>query len=438
MSELDATQFLYSGNQVYIAEMYERFLDDPSSVDLKWQEFFADLEVEARNVSQEIRGASWSPSDAGVLDQGDLATISEQMATGPQAQAQMVPMVSEARMTGVKVREATLDSIRALMLIRAYRVRGHLLAKLDPLGIEIPTEHPELSPATYGFADKDMDREIFINYVLGLETATVREILNILQETYCGSIGVEFMHIQDPDEKSWIQERIERIHNQPHFTEQGKKAILNRLIETEGFEQFLDRKFTGIKRFGLDGGESLVPAMEQIFKRGGQMGIQEIVLGMAHRGRLNVLANVMGKPFQAIFHEFQGGSSSPDDVLPRLVFGPRIRRKVRPPVADGQPVAPGGRQHCLPGQGPRQAGSEERRRPRKGDGLAAARRRRFCRPRPCCPRPSTCRTCSATRPAAPFISLSTTRSASPPIRAIRVRRLIARTWRRSLRHRFSM
>jgi len=312
MSELDATQFLYSGNQVYIAEMYERFLDDPSSVDLKWQEFFADLEVEARNVSQEIRGASWSPSDAGVLDQGDLATISEQMATGPQAQAQMVPMVSEARMTGVKVREATLDSIRALMLIRAYRVRGHLLAKLDPLGIEIPTEHPELSPATYGFADKDMDREIFINYVLGLETATVREILNILQETYCGSIGVEFMHIQDPDEKSWIQERI---HNQPHFTEQGKKAILNRLIETEGFEQFLDRKFTGIKRFGLDGGESLVPAMEQIFKRGGQMGIQEIVLGMAHRGRLNVLANVMGKPFQAIFHEFQGGSSSPDDVL---------------------------------------------------------------------------------------------------------------------------
>jgi len=220
MSELDATQFLYSGNQVYIAEMYERFLDDPSSVDLKWQEFFADLEVEARNVNQEIRGASWSPSDAGVLDQGDLATISEQMATGPQAQAQMVPMVSEARMTGVKVREATLDSIRALMLIRAYRVRGHLLAKLDPLGIEIPTEHPELSPATYGFADKDMDREIFINYVLGLETATVREILNILQETYCGSIGVEFMHIQDPDEKSWIQERIERIHNQPHFTEQ--------------------------------------------------------------------------------------------------------------------------------------------------------------------------------------------------------------------------
>ena len=149
-----------------------------------------------------------------------------------------------------------------------------------------------------------MDREVFINYVLGLETATVREIISVLQETYCGSVGVEFTHIQDPDEKAWIQERIERIHNQSNFTERGKRAILNRLIETEGFEKYLDKKFTGTKRFGLDGGESLVPAMEQIFKRGSQLGVQEIVLGMAHRGRLNVLANVMGKPFQAIFHEF--------------------------------------------------------------------------------------------------------------------------------------
>ena len=315
MMELDPTAFMYSGNQIYIAEMYERFLDDPHSVDHRWQEFFAGLEDEAKDLNLERRGASWAPADAGVVGQGDLATLSEQMTRGHET-AQMAPaaMASVQHTSAVKTREATLDSIRALMMIRAYRVRGHLKADLDPLGLEDPKDHPELDPQSYGFSDKDLDREVFINYVLGLETATVREIVSILQETYCGSIGVEFTHIQDPDEKSWIQERIERIHNQPEFTDRGKEAILNRLIETEGFEKYLDKKFTGTKRFGLDGGESLVPAMEQIFKRGGQLGIQEIVLGMAHRGRLNVLANVMSKPFQAIFHEFHGGSSKPDDV----------------------------------------------------------------------------------------------------------------------------
>ncbi len=310
---MDPTQFLFSGNQVYVAELYERYLDDPHSVDHRWQEFFASLQDDAQDLLAERRGASWAPSDSGVLDQGELETLSEQMSAGQQvasSRAQQVPMQTNGR----QVRDATLDSIRALMLIRAYRVRGHLRAKLDPLGLQEREEHSELDPNSYGFQDKDLDRPIFINYVLGLEQATMREIMRVLEKTYCGSIGVEFMHIQDPDEKSWIQERIERIRNQPEFTVMGKKAILNRLIETEGFEKFLDKKFTGTKRFGLDGGESLVPAMEQIFKRGSQLGIEEIVLGMAHRGRLNVLANVMSKPFQAIFHEFQGGSTKPEDV----------------------------------------------------------------------------------------------------------------------------
>ncbi len=315
MTELDPTQFLYSGNQVYVAELYERYLDDPGSVDIQWQDFFSELVDETRPSSAKTSGTAWAPSDAGVVGQADLAPLSERMTAGHHPQEDLNQATINARMSGQKVREATLDSIRALMLIRAYRVRGHLLANLDPLGIEVPTEHPELDPASYGFSEKDMDRQIFINYVLGLETATLREIIKILHQTYCASIGVEFMHIQDPDEKSWIQERMERINNQATFTVNGKKAILNRLIETEGFERYLDRKFSGVKRFGLDGGESLVPAMEQIFKRGGQLGVEEIVLGMAHRGRLNVLANVMGKPFQAIFHEFQGGQSRPDDVM---------------------------------------------------------------------------------------------------------------------------
>ncbi len=315
MTALNLVDFLYSGNQVYLADMYQRFLDDPGSVDPRWQEFFGGLEGDLRELLQEKRGASWAPSRAGIVGNDDLQPMGDRMSRDAGAEAVEPPRVAAPRMAAGRVREATLDSIRALMLIRAYRVRGHLLAKLDPLGLEARQHHPELDPATYGFQERDMDREIFINYVLGLETATIREIMAILHETYCGHIGIEFMHIQDPDEKAWLQERMETIHNQTHFTPEGKRTILNRLLETEGFERYLDKKFTGTKRFGLDGGESLVPGMEQIFKRGSQLGIEEIVLGMAHRGRLNVLANVMGKPFQAVFSEFQGGSSHPDDVL---------------------------------------------------------------------------------------------------------------------------
>jgi len=312
MTALDPNEFLYTGNQIYIAEMYERFLGDPGSVDPRWQAFFSGLADEARDLVQEKKGASWAPSDAHIVGRDNLALLSGQ--TSREETAEAVPQAAP-RMGADRVREATLDSIRALMLIRSYRVRGHLLAKLDPLGLEGRQDHPELNPATYGFQDRDMDREIYINYVLGLESATIREIMSILHETYCGHIGIEFMHIQDPGEKAWLQERMESIHNQTHFTARGKRAILDRLLETEGFEKYLDKKFTGTKRFGLDGGESLVPAMEQIFKRGSQLGIEEIVLGMSHRGRLNVLANVMAKPFQAIFSEFQGGTLHPDDVL---------------------------------------------------------------------------------------------------------------------------
>jgi 2-oxoglutarate dehydrogenase E1 component len=316
MTTYDPDEFLYTGNQVYIAEMYERFLDDPGSVDTRWQEFFAGLADDARDLLGNEATASWAPSDANIVGHGDPAPLADAMdREGAAADAARPALHSGPRMGAAKVREATLDSIRALMLIRSYRVRGHLLAKLDPLELNVRKDHPELNPATYGFHDADMDRVIFTNYVMGLETATMREVMSILHKTYCGAIGIEYMHIQDPAEKSWLQERMESIHNQTHFTAKGKRAILNRLIETEGFEQYLDKKFTGTKRFGLDGGESLVPAMEQIFKRGSQLGIEEIVLGMAHRGRLNVLANVMGKPFQAIFSEFQDGTVHPDDVL---------------------------------------------------------------------------------------------------------------------------
>ncbi|MFN8928248.1 MAG: thiamine pyrophosphate-dependent enzyme, partial [Rhodospirillales bacterium] len=208
------------------------------------------------------------------------------------------------------------DSVRALMLIRSFRVRGHLMADLDPLGLHKHEYHPELDPLSplYGFTEADMDREIYIAGVLGFETATLRQIYDTVKATYCGSIGVEFMHMQDPETKAWIQERIESIRNQTQFTKEGKRAILERLTAAEGFEKFLQLKYTGTKRFGLDGGEAMIPALEQVMKRGGQLGLKDIVLGMAHRGRLNMLANVMTKPFTAIFSEFQGNSSKPDDV----------------------------------------------------------------------------------------------------------------------------
>ncbi|MDA1090827.1 MAG: 2-oxoglutarate dehydrogenase E1 component [Proteobacteria bacterium] len=315
MTALDPNEFLNTGNQVYIAEMYERFLDDPGSVDSRWQDFFATLTDDAKAPATDKIGASWAPSDATIMGQCDLALMAEQMSGDASSQAASPASQAGPRLDATKVRQATLDSLRALMLIRSHRVRGHLLAKLDPLELDVRQDHPELNPNTYGFHDADMDRVIFLNYVLGLESATMREIMLILHKTYCGTIGIEYMHIQDPDEKSWLQERMETIHNRTHFTAKGKRAILDRLIETEGFEQYLDKKFTGTKRFGLDGGESLVPAMEQIFKRGTQLGIEEIVIGMPHRGRLNVLANVMGKPFQAIFSEFQGATTHPEDVL---------------------------------------------------------------------------------------------------------------------------
>ncbi len=220
----------------------------------------------------------------------------------------------ETAVSADEIRAATLDSVRALMLIRSYRVRGHLVARFDPLGLEGKKYHAELDPKTYGFTEDDFDRPIFLDYVLGLETATLRQIMEILKETYCGSIGVEFMHIQVPAEKAWVQQRIESIRNQTQFTAEGKKTILGRLTEAEDFEKFLQIKFTGTKRFGLDGGEGMIPALEQILKRGSQLGLEEVVLGMAHRGRLNVLANIVNKPYVAILSEFQGNATRPDDV----------------------------------------------------------------------------------------------------------------------------
>ena len=262
-------------------------------------------------------GPSWQPPNLPHADgdliaalTGDWGAVEKSVGDTIKAKAQS----KGVEVTSADVLQATRDSIHALMLIRAYRVRGHFHAKLDPLAIEPEKNEEELDPRSYGFTDADLDRKIFLDKVLGLEFASIREIVAILRRTYCQTLGVEFMHISDPAQKAWIQERIEGRDKEITFTREGKRAILNKLVEAEGFEKFCDLKFTGTKRFGLDGGESMIPALEQIIKRGGALGVKEIIVGMAHRGRLNVLAQVMSKPHRAIFHEFKGGSSSPDEI----------------------------------------------------------------------------------------------------------------------------
>ncbi len=294
--------FLTGANGEYIAHLYSSYLKNPGSVDRSWKDFFITLNDKEITILRELHGASWTPSE-NRRDGNGFNTPANGNVEGSASPA-----------ASGDARQAALDSIRALMLIRAYRARGHLLSNLDPLGLKPVDVHPELDPAHYGFTDADYNRSIFINGVLGKEYATLTDILDVLKSTYCGNIGVEFLHMSDPAEKQWIQERIEGPRNQTDFTVNGKRAILQRLTAAENFEKFLHTKYVGTKRFGLDGGEALIPCIEQILKRGGQLGLKEVVVGMAHRGRLNVLTNVMMKPFTAVFSEFQGISAVPDDV----------------------------------------------------------------------------------------------------------------------------
>jgi len=314
------TSFLYGSNAAYIEEMHDRWAADPSSVPAEWRGFFDQLRDTAESVRASSNAAGWGraasaePSEATAVFDGRWPAAKPDPKARPAAAA--VAPAAPAGVSAEEVRAAAHDSIRVLMLIRSYRVRGHLAATLDPLGIEQPGSNPELTPEFYGFTEADLDRPIYLDGVLGLQTGTIREVMAILKRTYCGNIGIQFMHIAEPEEKSWLQQRFEGpdAFEKNGFTREGKIAILNKLIEAEGFERFLHKRFPGTKRFGLDGGEAMVPAMEQIIKRGGALGVDEMVFGMAHRGRLNMLAAVMGKPYRAIFHEFQGGSSVPSDI----------------------------------------------------------------------------------------------------------------------------
>ena len=293
MAGVDILAQAFSGaNAAFLSEQYARWAANPASVDPSFADLFDAMDDEARAVLADVAGASWSST--------------------PDAAAGSVPAADVT--ANEQVRAATIASLRALMLIRSYRVRGHLEARLDPLGLQIPAPHPELDPRTYGFTNADLDRPIFIDNVLGRETATLREITRILRDTYCGSIGVEFMHIQDPEQKSWIQRKIEGAPWLGAFDAKAKRTILQQLTEAEGFETFCQKRYVTTKRFGLEGGEVTIPAIHQMIETAVKAGVREVAIGMPHRGRLNTLVNIVKKPLTQVFSEFGGESFKPDDV----------------------------------------------------------------------------------------------------------------------------
>ena len=301
------TLFLDGGNAAYLEQMQAQWAQNPASVDASWRAYFDDLAEDKTGARKAADGPAWKRPDWPIDPNGDLtAALTGNWGDDPAA-AQAAVKKASPNLSADEVQSAARDSLHALMMIRAYRVRGHLIANLDPLGLKQPGLHPELDPESYGFGADNRDRKIYIDGVLGLDYATVNEIIEILQRTYCGTIGMQFMHISDPEEKSWLQERIEGPDKEISFSKEGRLAILQKMVEGEAFEQLLHKRYPGTKRFGLDGGEALLPALEQIIKRGGQLGLKDINFGMPHRGRLNVMAAVMQKPYSAIFHEFLGG-----------------------------------------------------------------------------------------------------------------------------------
>ncbi|WP_294394234.1 2-oxoglutarate dehydrogenase E1 component [uncultured Sphingomonas sp.] len=295
--------------------LYRRYRADPQSVEADWRTYFQALEATVSGPSW--ARPNWPPHDTDALTAGLDPTQMEpeaKPAKGGRPGAAATPAAAKPAPQAADVAAAALDSIRAVNLIRTYRVRGHLLADLDPLGLARQETPDDLKPEFHGFTDADMDRPIFLGGWLGFERATVREIVATLRKNYCGKVGLEFMHIQDVEERAFLQDRMEGKDKEISFSPEGKRAILGKVVEAEQWEKFLAKKYVGTKRFGLDGGESMIPALEAVLKYAGQAGVEQVVLGMAHRGRLNVLTNVMKKPFRILFHEFAGGSANPEDV----------------------------------------------------------------------------------------------------------------------------
>jgi|TARA_B110000438_G_scaffold302521_1_gene360437 2-oxoglutarate dehydrogenase E1 component len=293
----DKTSFLQNSNGPFIKELYLKYLENPKSIPESWSEFFNGLDENQENIKKEILGPSWAPKKNDII---------KRVALEKDVLLDKEITINENSKSQEKYEKEKEQSVKAIALIRAYRIRGHLIANLDPLKMMERKYLHELHPEDHGFKKEDYNKKIYLHEYMDLGYSTINELLTFLKATYCSTIGAEYMHISDPSEKKWFRERMEKKENQLNFTNKGKKFILKKLIQAEGFENFLAIKFVGTKRFGIDGGEALMPALEQIIKRGGQLGVKEVKIGMPHRGRLNVLANLLQKSYKRIFNEFAG------------------------------------------------------------------------------------------------------------------------------------
>jgi len=294
----EKTSFLQGSNSPFIEELYLQYLNDPNSIPQSWAEFFKGLNEDKDIIQKEISGPSWSPRKNKKINY----------------QIKKKDLPENEKLLSQKNLEIEKErAVKAIALIRAYRIRGHLIANLDPLGMMERKYLEDLHPADHGFKKEDYNKKIYLGAYMDKGYGTINDILSFFRKIYCSTIGVEYMHISDPVEKIWFRERMEKEENHLKFTDAGKKSILNKLIQAEGFEKFLAVKFVGTKRFGIDGCEALIPALEQIIKRGGQLGVKEIKIGQPHRGRLNILANVLQKSYKRMFNEFAGEYASFSD-----------------------------------------------------------------------------------------------------------------------------
>ena len=301
MAGVDILSTAFSGaNTAYLAELYARWAVDPKSVDPSFASLFSEMDEQGPEIEHDAEGASWAPRAP--------------MITGEEGEA--VP--AGGTVSAESLHAAADDSLRATQLIRAYRVRGHLEARLDPLGLQVPKPHADLDPATYGFGPNDRDRPIYLGRIvaslIGSETATINQVLDALRAVYCGPIGMEYMHIQDPEQRMWVQARLEGDNWRQGASAQEKKVILEHLTQAEGFESFCQKRYVGTKRFGLEGEDVTIPALHALIDQAAGGGVRSVAIGMPHRGRLNTLVNIVRKPYTAIFSEFAGASFKPDDV----------------------------------------------------------------------------------------------------------------------------
>ncbi len=303
--EYEKKSFLYKSNSAFIEQMYLKFINKDGDLPDSWKEYFEEIGDELNIVLKEINGPSWGPKKNKVnIDELQNKIDKEKVDSDSNF---LNKKVIQENSSG-----SNENSIKAVSMIRSYRQRGHLIANLDPLELVKSDYLDELHPNSFGFKKEDYQKNIYLGGIINKQNSNIKEILGFLKKTYCGPIGYEYMHISNPTERKWFRDRVEKSKDNMNFTKQGKGAILNKLIQAEGFEKFLHTKYVGTKRFGLDGGESLIPALEQIIKISSQSQVKEVKIGMSHRGRLNVLANVLQKSYKRIFNEFAGefGTSS--------------------------------------------------------------------------------------------------------------------------------